>query len=422
LNTDLIWKYKSVDEISTLIKDGTHNPPVRVNSGIPLLSAQNISNGEIDFSNITYISEENFCKIHKYFDIKNGDVLLTIVGTLGETAIVNTDNKFSLQRSVAIIRLKNEVYNHFFKYYIQSFRFQKELKLRSKKAVQTGIYLGDLKKFMVPVPPFVEQRGIAEVLGTVDEVIRWTDAVIAKAEELKRGLMQKLLTRGIGHTEFKDTELGKIPKTWEIKHIEDVCEKPQYGYTASAKEKPVGPKFLRITDIQDGKVDWNKVPFCECAGDVTQYRLNKGDIVFARTGATTGKSYLITDEPNAIFASYLIRLRTKPGTDYSYLSVFFDSEIYWKQINQQRVGSAQGGVNASTLSSIKLPLPSLVEQQKISQLSQGIKNNIEVKQKEKIKLGHLKNGLMWVLLSGQVRVGLDEGGLQRIDKRRRTSI
>ena len=81
--------------------------------------------------------------------------------------------------------------------------------------------------------------------------------------------------------------------------------------TASASSQPVGPKFLRITDIQDGLVDWDAVPWCECDGrSAADARLKAGDIVFARTGATTGKSFLIRECPiNAVFASYLIRVR-----------------------------------------------------------------------------------------------------------------
>ena len=91
----------------------------------------------------------------------------------------------------------------------------------------------------------------------------------------------------------------------------EVCEKPAYGYTASAEHKGVGPKFLRITDIQNGKVDWNRVPYCRYNDALEKYLLKSGDILFARTGATTGKSYHITETPSkTIFASYLIRVRT----------------------------------------------------------------------------------------------------------------
>ena len=87
-----------------------------------------------------------------------------------------------------------------------------------------------------------------------------------------------------------------------------MCDKPQYGYTASAATEPIGPHLLRITDIQNGSVNWETVPYCDCPGP-QKFLLEKGDILFARTGATTGKSFLIEECPTAVFASYLIRLR-----------------------------------------------------------------------------------------------------------------
>jgi len=310
------------------------------------------------------------------------------------------------------IKILSEDVDYFYLYYLL------EKNKRSRTSTQTtlpSLSLTDFYKEKLNIPPLVEQRGIAEVLGTVDEAIRRTDAVIEKAEELKRGLMQRLLTRGIGHTEFKQTELGEIPKTWEVKKIQDIYDKPQYGYTASANEKPIGPKFLRITDIQDGEVNWKNVPYCDSKNDdVSAYYLRKNDLVFTRTGATTGKSYLITTNPDAIFASYLIRIKSNSGTDPVYLSSFFNSEIYWKQINQKRVGSAQGGVNASTLSSIKLPLPPFNEQIRISSIINEVENKIKIEKLEKKQLEEIKRGVIQILLSGKVRVELREDGLHRI--------
>jgi len=101
---------------------------------------------------------------------------------------------------------------------------------------------------------------------------------------------------------------------WEKVTLQDCCFRPEYGYTASASEKPVGPKFLRITDIQNGRVDWGKVPYVERPEEGSRsYFLEAGDVVVARIGATTGKAYLIEECPEAVFASYLIRVRAKPG-------------------------------------------------------------------------------------------------------------
>ncbi|GEO01801.1 hypothetical protein NSE01_36330 [Novosphingobium sediminis] len=141
----------------------------------------------------------------------------------------------------------------------------------------------------------------------------------------------------------------------------------KYGYTESASSQPIGPKFLRITDIQDGSVDWESVPYCAIdVADAKKHQLEDGDIVFARTGATTGKSFLIKEPPNAVPASYLIRLRlTGKKLLPEFLSLFFQTEAYWHSIEKGSSGSAQGGFNASKLGQLKVPVPPLEEQKRI---------------------------------------------------------
>ena len=145
----------------------------------------------------------------------------------------------------------------------------------------------------------------------------------------------------------------------------DLATKVDYGLTASASVTDDGPRFLRITDIQNGQVRWEGVPSCECSGaEQAKYRLEASDIVFARTGATTGKSYLINDCPNgAVFASYLIRVRPNGHVVPAYLAYFFQSPDYWRQVRAGSTGSAQPGVNATKLKSLVVPLAPLAEQQ-----------------------------------------------------------
>lgn len=153
-----------------------------------------------------------------------------------------------------------------------------------------------------------------------------------------------------------------------VVQLTDVSESITYGFTASADFSRIGPKFLRITDIQNGTVDWSTVPFCKCTTEeVDKYKLRPGDIVFARTGATTGKSFMIRDCPdNAVFASYLIRVRSGALVLPEYLAHFFRSSLYWSQIGASARGAAQVGVNASSLSAIRLPVPPLPEQRRIA--------------------------------------------------------
>ncbi|KKH98175.1 hypothetical protein EO95_18325, partial [Methanosarcina sp. 1.H.T.1A.1] len=176
-------------------------------------------------------------------------------------------------------------------------------------------------------------------------------------------------------------------------------------YTDSASEIIVGPKFLRITDIQEGNVIWNNVPYCNCSGsDFEKYQLIDGDIVFARTGATTGKSYLIKNPPIAVFASYLIRVRINELFYPEFVSHFFKSSMYWTQINSHISGSAQGGVNAKKLSSLKIVLPKLEEQLKISKFFENTESTIEVYVNHVKKLSELKRKLTLELLSGKLNI------------------
>ena len=158
---------------------------------------------------------------------------------------------------------------------------------------------------------------------------------------------------------------------YEIVTLDEISEKIDYGLTTSATSSDTGIKFLRITDIQENGVDWQSVPFCECnEKDLKKYSLARGDIVFARTGATTGKSFLIKDTPEkTVFASYLIRVRSNQKlVDPDFLSCFFQTPQYWQQISDSAVGAAQVGVNGSKLAELKLPLPPLTEQKRIASL------------------------------------------------------
>jgi len=156
--------------------------------------------------------------------------------------------------------------------------------------------------------------------------------------------------------------------SWPLVTLDSICDKVDYGLTASAIENDAGPRFLRITDLQNDTVDWNAVPSCNCsAKDVEQYRLRRGDIVFARTGATTGKSYLLEKMPlDSVFASYLIRVRPNSKVDPKFLSFFFKSQKYWQQILVMANGAAQPGVNSSKLKELAIPLPPLPEQKRIA--------------------------------------------------------
>ena len=158
----------------------------------------------------------------------------------------------------------------------------------------------------------------------------------------------------------------EVPKGWVWTTVNNISKSILYGVSESAKSEGKY-KLLRITDIQDNQVNWDTVPFTDFDEEkVSSYILRDGDIVFARTGATVGKSYLINGlSQKAIYASYLIRVQTYDLILPEYIKLFFESGYYWQQIQLNSVGIGQPNVNGTILGNLNLPLPPYVEQKRI---------------------------------------------------------
>jgi type I restriction enzyme S subunit len=192
------WEVKRLGESCELLKDGTHSSHIDVepSQGLPLLSAKDINNGKIFFSQESrHISEVDFKQIHKSYFLSDGDILLTIVASIGRVAVVeNYERNYTIQRSIAVIRLRKQFYNYFYFYFFQCLYFQKELIQRSNASAQAGVYLGELSKIKIPLPPLLEQKKITEILSKADEEIDLLNQELEKLKTQKKGLMQKLLT------------------------------------------------------------------------------------------------------------------------------------------------------------------------------------------------------------------------------------
>ena len=158
----------------------------------------------------------------------------------------------------------------------------------------------------------------------------------------------------------------EIPDSWCWCRWGTISESIQYGYNAPAKENG-RIKMVRISDIQDNKVLWDTVPFCDIDEEsIETYLLKQNDILFARTGGTVGKSYLVKEVPkDAIYAGYLIRTRYSNNLSPEYLKFFMESELYWIQLRNGTIATAQPNCNGKTLANMLVPIPPLAEQKRI---------------------------------------------------------
>jgi type I restriction enzyme S subunit len=155
------WNTSTLGEETLFIRDGTHGTHIRVEQGIPLLSAKDISKtGEVLLNNNpSLISEQDFELIHSKYEIKRGDILLTVVGTLGRCAICKTEERFTIQRSVAVIRVdESEVDTNYLYYFISGIWFQTQLQLRSNSTAQEGVYLGELAQIDIAYPKLPQKK------------------------------------------------------------------------------------------------------------------------------------------------------------------------------------------------------------------------------------------------------------------------
>jgi type I restriction enzyme S subunit len=202
---------------------------------------------------------------------------------------------------------------------------------------------------------------------------------------------------------------GKLEQTT----LADVSADVAYGYTESASDEKVGPRFLRITDIQNGVVDWHTVPYCPISeSDHRKYRLHSGDIVVARTGNSTGENYLYRSTEDAVYASYLIRFRVNQrSADPAFVWYNMRTQRWQDFINSSKTGSAQAGANAKVLGLFPLPLPPLAEQKAIAAVLGALDDKIELNRRMNATLEAMARALFqsWFVDFDPVRRNKDEG-------------
>ncbi|MFA5454776.1 MAG: restriction endonuclease subunit S [Sulfurimonas sp.] len=264
-----------------------------------------------------------------------------------------------------------------------------------------------------------EQEKIAKILSTLDKNIESTNCLIEKEKNIKKALMQELLTNGIdkdGHIRtraihaYKESELGLIPDEWEIVSLgKCIKNNGDYGINAAAVNLSYSlPTYLRITDIDgDGhfiEADKKSVDSPESGNFI----LNDGDIVFARTGNTTGKTYLYNSKDGKlVFAGFLIRFTpNQKKLIPHYLKATTETFSYWSWVETNSARTGQPGINANEYKSFKFKLPSIEEQKQIAKILTTQDKKIETEETNLAKLKELKKGLMNDLLSGKVRVNV----------------
>ena len=269
-----------------------------------------------------------------------------------------------------------------------------------------------LDNLLLPLPPLSEQQKISEILSTVDSAIQKTDEILAKTERLKKGAMQKLLAKGIGHKEFKDTEIGRLPKEWEVVKLGKISELKNGINFSKIQKAEGGLPTIDVLNMYGNSIyaDLSSLYSVQINLESnSDFVLKNGDILFVRSSMKregAGWACLFKEnEKRVTFCGFIIRARlTTNKIIPEFITYFLRSPKARKIIiaNAGQVGIAN--INQNALSNLNVPLPPLPEQQKIAEILSTIDGKLEQERRRKEKLERVKKGLMNELLTGRKRV------------------
>lgn len=274
------------------------------------------------------------------------------------------------------------------------------------------IYARDLAELKLPLPPLPEQQKIAAILSTVDEKIEVIEGRIAQTQELKKGLMQKLLTEGIGHSRFKDSALGRIPEGWEVveiaKHIQLITGFPFKSDNFS--ETNSGTKLLRGVNVTVGKLRWDeKIDryWDQEFEDFDKYSVQEGDLVISMDGSLVGRNFARVQKEYLplLLVQRVACIRAKSTINLEYLSQLVGGEIFINYVDTVKTSSGIPHISSKDIRSFQIPFPPISEQNEIAEIFKTIDEKLEILESKKQHFQALKKGLMQQLLTGRVRAG-----------------
>ena len=399
------WSFKKLSDVGKCIRGLTYSPDNVVENGLLVLRSSNIQNDQISLSDNIYVNID----VETEFLTQPSDILICVRNgsrhLLGKSAFI--DNKLPRATHGAFMTIYRSELNDFFRHHIKSDQFFIQVS-RDIGATINSINTGNLLEYKFLTPPLPEQKKIASILTSVDDVIENTQRQIDKLQELKKATMNALLTKGIGHTEFKDSELGRIPKSWEVQALNQICIKIQDGTHFSPPTGGNDFKYITSKNIKMGQLDLTNV---ETVSEAEHKKIYKrcdvifGDILLTKDGANTGNvaiNYL--EEQFSLLSSVAFIRPDKDKCDAGYLMQFLMSDLAQNEISEQVSGNAITRLTLTKINNFKIILPALSEQIDMSSTLSSIDQLIIKNGRKLAQTQSLKKSLMQDLLTGKVRV------------------
>ena len=405
------WKYVTLSDLVDLKHGYQFRDTDFTENGIPIIKIGNVWEKGLNLENITFISKKRY-DIFKSYEIMNGDILMSLTGNIGRVVEVKGLSSVVLQNyRVGNFFSKDETVlgKQFIKWILGSKSLLEQLDRYSNQSAQANFGKQDLDKLKFYLPPLSQQRKIAKILTTCDEVIEKTEAAIAKYQALKQGMMHDLFTRGIDVKTgklrpsyqyapelYKESDLGMIPKDWKISELEAITNYVDYrGKTPPKADK--GIFLMTAKNIKFGFIDYEiskeYIPPSAYKTAMSRGIPEIGDVLIT-TEASMGNVAQINIEGLAL-AQRVIKYRCYPNEMLNdFLKHSMMAEYFQKELEAESTGSTVKGIKGSRLHLLNVMKPSILEQEKIVLGLAPVEAKIETEQSALAKYQQLKAGLM----------------------------
>ncbi|MCC7035728.1 MAG: restriction endonuclease subunit S [Alphaproteobacteria bacterium] len=414
------WKTISLDEIAEVLDpQPDHRAPLVVENGFSYVGIGDISpTGKIRHEKCRKIGEEAVDKQEASFKIEYGDIGFGKVGTVGKVVKFTDLSRYAVSATLVVIKpLPQKTTRGFLYYLLQGPEIEKNISKRLTGTTRATLGIKQIRKFYFNIPvASTEQQKIAEILGSVDEAIAKTEAVISQTQKVKQGLLQTLLTKGIGHTKFKHTEIGEIPESWAASPLSELVDLKGGFAFKSVDFTDAGVQVIRMGNLYQSRLQLDRSPVFvpdEFLEQHNSYAIYPNDILMSMTG-TVGKEdygYAVIVPQNAatmLLNQRVCKLIPKGEVSYNYLLQLLWSRNFLDQLYCLPGGTKQANLSGKQILSVIVPKPSKKEQQEIGDLLNFYDTIISVEESKANSLKKIKSGLMSDLLTGRVRVNLDK--------------
>ena len=358
-----------IKDICSSITDGSHNPPQGITNSLYLmLSSKNVFDDEITLDEPRFLSEEDFEKENKRTKVKCGDVLLTIVGTVGRAAVVSNDlPPFTLQRSVAVLHPNDEVCSG--RYLMYALRGKRSyIESNSKGVAQKGIYLKEVARIDLPIPSKEIQKQIIEKLDKVSSIIKSRQLEIIKLDNLIKARFVEM---------FGDTV--ENPKGYLVKTLQELIDMGYITYHLDGNHGGAYPRSEEFVDsgvpyisancIVNGKIDFSKAKYLtpERAGKLRKGIAKDEDVLFAHN-ATVGPTVVLhTTEEKVILGTSLTAYRCNSDViTPNYLKAYMLSDGFVKQYSGEMKQTTRNQVPITVQKKYLFLIPSIEEQKQFA--------------------------------------------------------